>query len=129
MSYKYIQGVILFSIIGMLYFLYFNKFGGDAFQTNLYYLWIKIKELLLWVAIFTLTRGRIQLCVFFICIFYALRCLWQIAEVFYPPIVNYGWTIDVLFMWMGLICLFIIFVSDSSKFYLFLKNKFKWWLK
>jgi hypothetical protein len=123
---RYVEFSLLFCVVTFNYFLYFNTFGSGTFQVNLYYLWIKSKELILWYGYTFFVSGRLKLCVFLLSLFYLIRFCWQIWEIIDKKVANRDVVFIIIYS-LFLIIIFTIFViSDDNRLFLYVKNKLKW---
>lgn len=118
--------VFFFCVTVLSYFLYYNNFGSQDFKSLLYFLCFKHTEFLLVLLIAILLKGKRRMCWVILASFYFVRCVWQWWEFFAPIPANSLYVLGMLFAFLMVSILFIIFIADGSKLYIYLKKKFKW---
>lgn len=116
MGNKLVIASIFIILMGLCINYYINNPAWHNLWIKLYFVWDKLKDLLLVATVFYLCKDIVlRKCLKAMWFFLLIRLLWEGVAVYDYNLASQTWIVDILFGIDLIIILFIIFISHKPK--------------
>ena len=99
---NWLQAALLWYIIGIVSFLTYANFGG-AVWPEIFYVWDKVKDVLLFAAAYALCPAKVKPFVRPVLIYAVIRFIWEIISAITGVTINDHRAVNTLFLVMAVV--------------------------